>query len=133
MKFRSTLIISCLAVSLGTAAAAQMRSVPVQPLRVLPNDSAAMDQRVAALEAQVAALTTRLERAENGAREANFKAGAAASWIDSHGPGLLSHTHSYTDRTQWVNHTCENANSGPDHVSCSQITGSSGGTTSPPQ
>lgn len=133
MKFRSTLIISCLAMSLGTAAAAQMRSLPIQPLRVLPNDSSDMDQRVATLEAQVAALTSRLERAENAAREANFKAGAATSWIDSNGAGLLGHTHSYTDRTQWLNHTCENANSGSDHVPCSQITGSSSGTTSPPQ
>ena len=134
MKLRPTIILTCAALSLGAFADAQInRAVPGQTMRILPNDATTLDQRVAALEAQVAALTTRLERAENSTRESNFKVGAATNWIESHGPGLLTHTHSYKDKTTWVNHTCENANAGPDHVPCSQITGASEGTTSAPQ
>ena len=133
MKLGSTIILTCVALSLSTIADAQVRLVPGQALRVVPETTPSIDPRIDALEARVAALTERLERAENSAREANFKAGAATSWIESHGPGLLNHTHSFTDRTTWVNHFCDNARSGPDEVSCSQITGSSPGTTSPPQ
>lgn len=133
MKPGATLILTCAVLSLWSPADAQVRLLPGQTLRVMPGDATRPDPRVEALEAQVAALTQRLERAETSAREANFKAGAAASWIDSHGPGLLNHTHSYTDRTTWVSHYCDNARAGPDEVGCSQITGSSPGTTSPPQ
>ena len=133
MKPGSTLILTCAVLSLGSTAGAQARLMPGQTLRALPEVTLPADSRIEALEARVEALTQRLERAENSAREANFKAGAATNWIDSHGPGLLSHTHSFTDRTTWVNHFCDNARSGPDEVPCSQITGSSAGTTSPPQ
>ncbi len=133
MKPGSTLILTCAVLSLWSPAEAQARLLPGQTLRALPEATAPADPRIDALEARVAALTQRLERAENSAREANFKAGAAASWIDSHGPGLLNHTHSYSDRTTWVSHYCDNARAGPDEVGCSQITGSSPGTTSPPQ
>jgi len=133
MQLRSTLILTAAILSIGAAADAQIRAMPNQQLRVLPDSAAPLAQRVAALEAQVSALTTRLDQVENNAAQANFKAGAATSWLDANGSMLLNHTHEYTHITRWENHTCENANSGPDAVPCSQIIGSSRVQTSGPQ
>ena len=133
MQMRSTLFLAVAFLSIGAVADAQIRAAPHQQLRVLPDDAAPLAQRVAALEAQVSALSTRLDQAENAAAQANFKAGAATNWLDAHGAMLLNHTHDYTDTTRWVNHSCENAHSGSDSVPCSQVTGSSPGRTSEPR
>ena len=137
MKPGSTLILTCAILSLWSPADAQVRLMPGQTLRVLPDDATRPDPRIEALEAQVATLTDRLERLESNSRASNFRFGAAASWVEANGADLLSrslnHTHSFTDKTTWVNHYCDNADAGPDRVPCSQITGASVGTTSPPQ
>lgn len=140
MKRGATLLLACTFLSMATGTQSQIRLLPGQQLRTLPDNAVPQDPRIADLEAriaamqsQIAALTARVERTENSAGQASFVAGAATSWIDSHGSALLDHTHSYSDKTVWINHTCENANAGPDHVPCSQITGSQIGTTSEPE
>ncbi len=133
MKRGATLLLACTFLSMATGSQAQVRLLPGQQLRTLPDNAVLQDPRIADLEARIAALAARLERAETNAQEANFRVGAATAWIESHGDALLNHSHSYTDKTVWLNHTCENGHSGSDTVPCSQITGSQVGTTSGPQ